>query len=64
MSDFNDLIARNAIMAYHEGLERGALDERDRIVSMLKEQIVTSCPCKHCDLIKENIGMILEDTNV
>lgn len=64
MSDFNDLIARNAIMAYHEGLERGAIDERDRIVSILKEQIVSLCPCKHCDLVKENIDLILEDSNV
>lgn len=37
MSDLQDLIARNATMAYHEGLERGAMQEQERIVQIAKK---------------------------
>ncbi len=36
MSDLQDLIARNAVMAYNEGLERGAIQEREQITTLLK----------------------------
>ena len=39
MSDLNDLIARNAVMAYNEGLERGASMEMDRIVGLLESRV-------------------------
>lgn len=35
MSDLQDLIARNAVMAYNQGVERGAAEERDRIIELL-----------------------------
>jgi hypothetical protein len=35
MSDLNELIATNASRAYHEGLDRGAAYERERIVEIL-----------------------------
>jgi hypothetical protein len=37
MSDMQDLIARNAIMAYNEGLERGAIQEQEYIVKLLEQ---------------------------
>lgn len=37
MSDLQDLIARNAVMAYNQGVERGAAEERERIVSLLQQ---------------------------
>ena len=37
MSDLQDLIARNAVMAYNEGFERGAAEERERIIRLLSE---------------------------
>ena len=37
MSDLNDLIARNAIMSFNEGLETGARQERERIIKELSE---------------------------
>jgi hypothetical protein len=42
MSDLNDLIARNAVMAYNEGLERGASMEMDRIISLIESK---RCEC-------------------
>lgn len=38
MSDLQDLIARNAVMAYNQGLERGEASERDRIIQLLEER--------------------------
>ena len=38
MSDLNDLIARNAIMSFNEGLETGARQERERIVKQLESK--------------------------
>ncbi len=35
MSDLQDLIARNAVMAYNQGVERGATEERERIIELL-----------------------------
>lgn len=37
MSDLQDLIARNAVMAYNQGVERGATEERERIIELLEE---------------------------
>lgn len=31
MSDLQDLIAKNAVMAYNQGFERGEASERERI---------------------------------
>ena len=39
MSDLNDLIARNAIMSFNEGLETGARQERERIIKLLEENL-------------------------
>lgn len=36
MSDLNDLIAKNAVMAYNQGVERGVASERERIMELLK----------------------------
>lgn len=36
MSDLQDLIATNAVRAYNEGFERGAVEERDRIIELLE----------------------------
>ena len=36
MSDLQDLIARNAVMAYNQGVERGATEERERIIKLLE----------------------------
>ena len=38
MSDLNDLIARNAIMSFNEGLETGARQERERIIESLENK--------------------------
>jgi hypothetical protein len=35
MSDLQDLIATNAVRAYNQGVERGAAEERERIVKLL-----------------------------
>lgn len=37
MSDLQDLIARNAVMAYNQGVERGATEERERIIAIIRE---------------------------
>lgn len=37
MSDLQDLIATNAVRAYNEGFERGATEERDRIITLIRE---------------------------
>lgn len=39
MSDIQDLIARNATMAYNEGVEHGARKESERISSILIELV-------------------------
>ena len=36
MSDLQDLIAKNAVMAYNQGFERGEASERERIVELLE----------------------------
>jgi hypothetical protein len=36
MSDLQDLIATNAVRAYNEGLERGVVSERERIIELLE----------------------------
>ena len=40
MSDLQDLIATNAVRAYNEGFERGATEERERIIALLEENWV------------------------
>lgn len=35
MSDLQDLIARNAVMAYNQGFERGVASERERLTELL-----------------------------
>lgn len=35
MSDLNDLIATNAVRAYNQGFERGAVEERERIIKLI-----------------------------
>ena len=37
MSDLQDLIATNAVRAYNEGFERGSVEERERIINLLKQ---------------------------
>jgi hypothetical protein len=39
VSDLNDLIATNAVRAYNEGLERGVISERERIIELLHDNI-------------------------
>lgn len=39
MSDLQDLIATNAVRAYNQGVERGAAEERDRIIKLLEPYI-------------------------
>ena len=39
MSDLQDLIATNAVRAYNEGFERGATEERERIIMLLEKQL-------------------------
>lgn len=36
MSDLQDLIAKNAVMAYNQGFERGEASERERIIKLLE----------------------------
>lgn len=35
MSDLQDLIAKNAVIAYNQGFERGEASERKRIIGLL-----------------------------
>ena len=39
MSDLQDLIATNAVKAYNEGFERGAAEERERIIKLAQDRI-------------------------
>ena len=43
MSDLQDLIAKNAVMAYNQGFERGEASERERII-----KILTTSQCEDC----------------
>lgn len=60
MSDLQDLIAKNAVMAYNQGFERGETSERERIVELAKNRICFDHKdsCEHgacyalCDLIE------------
>jgi hypothetical protein len=47
MSDINDLIARNAVRAYNEGLERGEAFERDRIIEIVNDSKVINTDQKY-----------------
>lgn len=49
MSDLQDLIATNAVRAYNEGFERGATEERERIIAMAKELAHTDDDRACCD---------------
>lgn len=51
MSDLQDLIARNAVMAYNQGVERGAAEERERIIKLLESKL---CWCVGQLLNKDN----------
>lgn len=49
MSDLQDLIATNAVRAYNEGFERGATEERERIIKLLEEaREAQPCGCDDC----------------
>lgn len=37
MSDLQDIIARNAVIAYNQGFERGEASERERIADLLTD---------------------------
>ena len=37
MGDINELIAKNANLAYQQGINKGAQQERERIVKMLEK---------------------------
>ena len=41
MSDLQDLIARNGVMAFNSGYQEGQRDERDRIIALLPEIFAT-----------------------
>ena len=43
MSDLQDLIATNAVRAYNQGVERGAAEERDRIIKLLEGYALQKC---------------------
>jgi hypothetical protein len=37
MSDLQELIAKNAVMSFNEGFDRGQQAEQERIIKLLKE---------------------------
>ena len=37
---------------------KAAQEERDRIIALIAENIVTACPCKHCDSKRDIIPLI------
>ena len=37
MSDLQDLIAKNAVMAYNQGFERGVTSEQKRVIQILED---------------------------
>lgn len=39
MSDLQDLIAKNAVIAYNQGFERGEASERERIIKLAADRI-------------------------
>lgn len=45
MSDLQDLIAKNAVIAYNQGFERGEASERERIIKLLEE--ASDCGFEH-----------------
>lgn len=45
MSDLQDLIAKNAVIAYNQGFERGEASERERIIELIKSQADEPCCC-------------------
>lgn len=55
MSDLQDLIARNAVMAYNQGVERGETEERERIIKLLELEIA-----RHFELGLEASAYYLE----
>jgi hypothetical protein len=47
MSDLQDLIAKNAVIAYNQGFERGEASERERIMKVLEEIKVINADQKY-----------------
>ncbi len=37
---------------------KAAQEERERIITLIAENIVTACPCKHCDSKRDIIPLI------
>jgi transposase len=37
--------------------------ERERIIALIAENIVTACPCKHCDSKRDIIPLINQENN-
>lgn len=46
MSDLNDLIARNAVMAFRIGYQSGKTDELARVVEIIEKRKNYDCTCK------------------
>ena len=59
MSDLQDLIATNAVRAYNEGFERGAVEERERIIKLLEEHTHSDATeyLIDCDLCERYYGV-------
>ena len=63
MSDLQDLIATNAVRAYNEGFERGATEERERIISMAKNLAHTDDDRACCDFDEGLLWLIRKIKN-
>ena len=60
MSDLQDLIATNAVRAYNQGVERGATEERERIIALLDSlDIQFTDPEDRYDFVGDALDLIL-----
>jgi hypothetical protein len=58
MSDINELIATNTVRAFNQGLQFGAMEERERIIELLESHShETEQESRDCDVCERYYGV-------
>lgn len=56
-----EVIARNAVRSFNSGVLHGALQERERILKVVKSFTATACICDNCNTAREIATAIKEE---
>lgn len=58
MSDLQDLIARNAVMAFNEGYRQGAREQKEKIMLLAQKATAHGAPLIETDRIGDYVYLV------